>query len=88
MAVTVEEKGTTSPFERSRPSKRGLSKGRRRHDREGFLDWESLRARSFPLDWAIFGLVPGGINWPGLEFGRCHCSRSFGPEPEVNSTRF
>jgi hypothetical protein len=49
---------------------------------------KGFRVRSFPSDWAISGLVPGGINWPGLEFGRCHCFRSFGPEPEVNSARF
>jgi hypothetical protein len=52
------------------------------------MDLNRLMARSFSSDWAVSGLVPGQINWPGLKFGRCHCSRSFGSEPEVNSARF
>jgi hypothetical protein len=63
-----------------------MNSNQRRHIEAPFVS--SLRARSFPSDWAVSGLVPSGINWPELKFGRCHCSHSFGLEPEVNSARF
>jgi hypothetical protein len=36
-----------------------------------------FRVRSFLAVWAVSGLVPGGTNWTGFEFGVIHYMCSF-----------